>query len=103
MSDNPKEDKMHDYETVLANYGTAVAEASQIAIRMSGEIAVLRNANRDLREKLDRGGGSQHERIATACLAGLLACPEVEGDAPKLAGAALIFADELIAQLETKP
>jgi len=94
------EDKMHDYETVLANYGTAVAEASQIAIRMSGEIAVLRNANRDLREKLDRGGGSQRERIATACLVELVAWRGVAGNADDLSDAAINYADALIARLD---
>jgi hypothetical protein len=104
MSDKPKEDKMmHDYETVLADYGTEAPEASQIAIRMSVEIAALRNANRDLREKLDWGGGSQRERIATACLAGLLADPNVDGF--DLTDKAVRFADALIARLdeEAKP
>jgi hypothetical protein len=104
MSDNPKEDKMmHDYETVLADYGTEAPEASQIAIRMSVEIAVLRNANRDLREKLDWGGGSQRERIATACLAGLLANPNDCGGADDMTATAIRFADALIAKLEAKP
>lgn len=99
MSDNPKEDKMHDYETVLAN---------QIAINMATEIAVLRNANRDLREKLDRGGGSRRERIATACLAGMLANSNHEGSSGTFNGCAydaVMFADALIARLdkEAKP
>ena len=98
MSD--KEDKMHDYETVLANYGTAVAEASQIAIRMSVEIAVLRNANRDLREKLYRGGGSQRERIATACLAGIASHPEFPGAYTHYADEAVQYADALIVRLD---
>jgi hypothetical protein len=108
MSDNPKEDRMHDFETVLFDYGTAVAEASQIAIRMSVEIAVLRNANRDLREKLNRGGGSQRERIATACLAGILANSMHEGSSGTFDGCAydsVMYADALIARLdkEAKP
>lgn len=103
MSDKPKEDKMHDYETVLADYGTEAPEASQIAIRMSVEIAALRNANKDLREKLDWGGGSQRERIATACLAGLLADPNVDAGADEMCDIAIRFADALIAKLEVKP
>ena len=108
MSDKPKEGKMmHDYETVLSDYGTAEADspADRIVLRMSQEIAVLRNANRDLREKLDRGGGSQRERIATACMAGMLADPNVDGDAYEISCIAVRFADALIARLdaEAKP
>jgi hypothetical protein len=76
MSDNPKEDKMHDYETV-----------------------------RDLREKLDRGGGSQRERIATACLVGLIAWRGAAGNSDELSDAAINYADALISRLdkEDKP
>jgi hypothetical protein len=99
MSDNPKDDKMRDYETV---------HAKQIAINMATEIAVLRNANRDLREKLDRGGGSRRERIATACLAGMLANSSYDGSSGTFNGCAydaVMFADALIARLdkEVKP
>ena len=102
MSDKPKEDKMmHDYETVLSDYGTAEADspADRIVVRMSQEIAVLRNANRDLREKLDRGGGSQRERIATACLAAL----EIGYLSPQHAAKdALRYADALIEEIDTE-
>jgi len=96
---------MHDYESVLADYGTAVAEGDAINIRMAQEIAVLRNANRDLREKLNRGGGSQRERIATACLVELIAWRGVAGNADELSDAAINYADALIARLdkEAKP
>ena len=107
MSDDQKDRKMHDYESVLSDYGIAEADspADRIVLRMSQEIAVLRNANRDLREKIDKGGGSRRERIATACLAGLIACPRIEGNSPELVEAALSFADALIARLdkEAKP
>ena len=93
------EAKMRDYETVLTK---------QIAINMATEIAVLRNANRDLREKLDRGVGSRRERIATACLAGMLANSSYDGSSGTFNGCAydaVMFADALIARLdkEAKP
>ena len=67
------------------------------------EIAVLRNANRDLREKLDRGGGSQRERIAIACLAGILANPELIGNFfEDYADEAVKCADALIARLDAE-
>ena len=110
MSDDQKDRKMHDYETVLSDYGTAEADspADRIVLRMSQEIAVLRNANRDLREKLDKGGGSRRERIATACLAGMLANSSYEGSSGTFNGCAydaVMFADALIARLdkEAKP
>jgi hypothetical protein len=45
------------------------------------------------------------ERIATACLVGLIACPSVQGNSPELCAAAVSFADELISRLdaEVKP
>jgi hypothetical protein len=97
MSDNPKDDKMRDYETV---------HAKQIAINMATEIAVLRNANRDLREKLDKGGGSRRERIATACLAALLTHGDWERiSVPHVTQHAVVYADALIEELdkEAKP
>ena len=108
MSDDQKDRKMHDYETVLSDYGTAEADspADRIVLRMSQEIAVLRNANRDLREKLDKGGGSRRERIATACLASLLSHDGWERiSAPYLTQHAVGYADELINELdrEAKP
>lgn len=47
----------------------------------------------------------RRERIATACLAGLIACPRIEGNSPELVEAALSFTDALIARLdkEAKP
>lgn len=107
MSDDQKDKKMHDYETVLSDYGTAEADspADRIVLRMSQEIAVLRNANRDLREKLDKGGGSRRERIATACLSGMLASPVRSGKFEEYAFYAVKYADALIARLdkEAKP
>ena len=42
----------------------------------------------------------RRERIATAALAGLLACPEVEKINPQLADGAVNLADALIARLD---
>jgi hypothetical protein len=47
----------------------------------------------------------RRERIATACLAGLLADPSVDADADEMSFIAVRFADALIARLdaEAKP
>ena len=105
MSDDQRDRKMHDYETVLSDYGTAEADspADRIVLRMSQEIAVLRNANRDLREKIDKGGGSRRERIATACLASLLTHDGWErASVPAMALHAIAYADALIDELDWK-
>jgi hypothetical protein len=108
MSDNQKDRKMHDYETVLSDYGTAEADspADRIVLRMSQEIAVLRNANRDLREKLDKGGGSRRERIATAFMAALLPQKGWDYLSPNHAAKdAIRYADALMGEIdkEAKP
>ena len=53
----------------------------------------------------ERLRADRRERIATACLAGLIACPRIEGNSPELVEAAISFADALIARLdkEDKP
>jgi len=46
----------------------------------------------------------RRERIATACLAGLLACNDVDGDYETLAHASVAYADELTKALDaTEP
>jgi hypothetical protein len=47
----------------------------------------------------------RRERIATACLAGLMADPKVDGSPDDMSDCAVRFADALIARLdkETKP
>lgn len=58
-----------------------------------------------LAAEITRLRDDRRERIATACLAGLIACPRIEGNSPELVEAALSFADALIARLdkEAKP
>lgn len=64
------------------------------------EPATTQNVVDEKRLRADR-----RERIATACLAGLIACPRIEGNSPELVEAALSFTDALIARLdkEAKP
>jgi hypothetical protein len=68
------------------------------------EIERLRAELRTETDKRDteiaRLRADRRERIATACLAGLIACPKVEGNSPELSEAALSFADALIARLD---
>ena len=57
------------------------------------------------KDELTRLRADRRERIATACLVGLIACPSVQGNSPELCDAAISFADALIARLdaEVKP
>jgi hypothetical protein len=70
-------------------------EMTESEYHMAGVIESLRERVADLEK-------ARRECIATACLAALIASPNVEGDAPGLSEAALMFADELISKLETK-
>jgi hypothetical protein len=93
-------------------------KAAAEIIRLRAENIHLRRAGMDrpsaelheaalaeLRAEITRLRADRRERIATACLAGLIACPRIEGNSPELVEAAISFADALIARLdkEAKP
>jgi len=78
----------------------------------AAEIECLRDLVADLEREADwlrprakLAERDRRERIATACLVGLIACPSVQGNSPELCAAAISFADELISRLdaEAKP
>lgn len=56
----------------------------------------------DLTAEINRLKDQRRERIATAALQGLLACPNIHGSWHSLADDAIDFADALIAKLDGK-
>jgi hypothetical protein len=92
-----------------ACYEGSLAVDREVIDRAAAEIERLRNLVAGLERDADRtrsraklADRDRRERIATACLAGLLADPSVDADAYEMSFIAVRFADALIARLDAE-
>jgi hypothetical protein len=95
-------ERLRDYKERFIFQG-----ASQFALGLAAEIERHRALVADLEREVDRmrpraklADRDRRERIATACLAGLLAHPSVEEGSDEMSVTAVRFADALIARLD---
>ena len=73
---------------------------AEILALQAAALADLRAENERLRAEIERLRADRRERIATACLAGMLADSEFNLHWPEAVGTAIRYADALIAELD---